>query len=189
METDEKTDWDPYTEELEPPLYTTNDSPPDYSPPTSYRIGSQTLLSPLVQVAELRAHLSLLRAFKNLRNDVEEANAAKLPEGTRTLDQRQRWAWFVGLAVDRFVISTAKLYQPLAEKSCCRFLDWVLRMQPLPLESWIQQEMPPLDVMMVWHAYLLNPTYVCTHAVYTPTILRLLFSLGGTQRTACAFRC
>ena len=26
--------------------------------------------------------------------------------------------------------------------------------------SWVRSEGPPLDVLMVWHAYMLNPAYV-----------------------------
>ena len=29
----------------------------------------------------------------------------------------------------------------------------------LPLDDWLQHGMPPVDVLMVWHAYLLNPSW------------------------------
>ena len=40
---------------------------------------------------------------------------------------------------------------------------WLSTVRVTPLDLWIhwvEQELPPLDVLMVWHAYLLNPKYV-----------------------------
>lgn len=56
---------------------------------------------PLVQTNELKAHLCLLRAFKILREAVEVDDVTDWPETIRMLDRQQRWAWFVGLAIDR----------------------------------------------------------------------------------------
>lgn len=80
------------------------DAPPAYTPPSAFAIGAKTLTNPLVQVQELKAHLALLRAFKDLRTTVEEGKAGNWPPATHILDSAQRWAWFVGLAVDRYVI-------------------------------------------------------------------------------------
>lgn len=98
----EKLDWD---QQSKPPAYsdTSSDQPPAYTPPSAFVIGSRTLTHPLVQIQELKAHLSLLRAFKNLRTVVEDGKVAEWPEVVRMLDPQQRWAWFVGLAVDRYV--------------------------------------------------------------------------------------
>lgn len=87
-----------------PPAYasaTDNDTPPAYSPPSSYNIGGQTLSAPLVTVEQLKAHLSLLRAFKNLRTVIEEGKDPRIPEYARGLESIPRWGWFVGLAVER----------------------------------------------------------------------------------------
>ncbi|TFY79889.1 hypothetical protein EWM64_g4122 [Hericium alpestre] len=51
----------------------------------------------------------------------------------------QRWAWFVSLAVERFE----------------RWSRVVVARGDIG--DWIATEIPPLDVCMVWHAYLLNP--------------------------------
>ncbi|KAF8202036.1 hypothetical protein K438DRAFT_1491970, partial [Mycena galopus ATCC 62051] len=48
----------------------------------------------------------------------------------------QRWAWFVGLSVERF------------EK-------WCKALRPHHVAKGLA--LPPLDVLMVWHAYMLNP--------------------------------
>ncbi|KAK6996819.1 hypothetical protein R3P38DRAFT_3070679, partial [Favolaschia claudopus] len=53
-------------------------------------------------------------------------------------DAGARWPWFVGLAVERF------------EK-------WCTALKPSHTEQGLASILPPLDVLMVWHAYLLNP--------------------------------
>jgi hypothetical protein len=46
----------------------------------------------------------------------------------------------------------------------CRFHRWLKAGVPLkPLNQWLEEELPPIDVLMVWHAYLLNPLYVTVH--------------------------
>lgn len=44
-----------------------------------------------------------------------------------------------------------------------RFRRWVKGVKFEKLRPWIQTQMPPLDVLMVWHTYMLNPAYVCPH--------------------------
>ena len=104
MDAKQNVDWD---QESKPPAYAANasngDAPPAYEAPKSFTIGSKTLTQPVVRVGELKAHLSLLRAFKNLRTLVEDGQITQWPEVVRVLDPEQRWAWFVGLAVDRYV--------------------------------------------------------------------------------------
>lgn len=93
--------------ESTPPPYSAKgsgvDQPPAYAPPTSYKIGAHTFTDPLVQVQELKAHLALLRAFKDLRATVEkgEFEFAFWPQSVKELNPQQTRAWFVGLAVDR----------------------------------------------------------------------------------------
>lgn len=77
------------------------DQLPAYRPPEHFTIGSKTFSTPLVQTSELKAHLCLLRAFKSLREAVESGDVTDWPETVKMLDRHQRWAWFVGLAVDR----------------------------------------------------------------------------------------
>lgn len=108
MDTKEKLDWD---QASKPPAYSepanangNTDQPPAYEAPTSFTIGAKTLTQPLVRIGELKAHLSLLGAFKNLRTLVEDGQITEWPEVVRVLDPSQRWAWFIGLAVDRCVM-------------------------------------------------------------------------------------
>ena len=79
--------------------------PPPYAPPRTYTVGTHTLAAPLVQPRELRAHLALLRAFAGLRATVARGafEFAFWPALVDELDAAQRWAWVVGLAVDRCV--------------------------------------------------------------------------------------
>ena len=42
-----------------------------------------------------------------------------------------------------------------------RFEKWIQAVEVKELSSWIQEHMPPVDVIMVWQAYMLNPRYVC----------------------------
>ena len=77
------------------------DQPPAYTPPSSFSIGGQVLTTPLVTIEQLKAHLSLLRAFKQLRSVIDEGADPRIPEYARALDPIPRWGWFVNLAVDR----------------------------------------------------------------------------------------
>ena len=92
-----------------PPPY---DQLPAYTPPENLTVGSKTFSTPLVHVDELKAHLCLLRAFKSLRTTVEAGDVADWLGAVRMLDRHQRWAWFVGLAVDRLTIPS---YLPFAQ--------------------------------------------------------------------------
>ncbi|GJE98082.1 hypothetical protein PsYK624_143040 [Phanerochaete sordida] len=129
-----------------------DDAPPPYRPPTSYSVGEHTLPNPLVSPEELRAHLCLLRAFRDLRTVVEGGQIGEWPAMVRAWTPEQRWAWFVGLAVERFQ-------------------SWAETMTPYTsLDTWIDREMPPIDVLMVWHAYCLNPMWYAEDTTRLPIL-------------------
>lgn len=73
--------------------------------PTTYRIGKNILDSPLVVREQVKAHLTLLEAFHHLKKTIQGAKPddLRLPSEVALLDLDRRWAWFVGLAVDRYV--------------------------------------------------------------------------------------
>lgn len=73
------------------------------STPTSYKIGDHVVQQPLVSIPMLKAHLALLRAFKQFKTMIEEKSAEelKLIPDARNLDKEKRWAWVVGLAIER----------------------------------------------------------------------------------------
>ena len=87
------------TEEL-PPSY-------DYTPPRQYVVGGRPVALAFVAIHQLKAHLTLLRAFKRLRAAVEADEGARLPDHIRNLQasegtlQALRWSCFVSLAVER----------------------------------------------------------------------------------------
>ena len=82
-----------------------SDPPPAYHVPHTYKIGSKILAAQdaMVNVKELKAHLTLLRAFKTLQTEVQTRTAAELnlPLIVENFDKKRRWSWFVGLAVER----------------------------------------------------------------------------------------
>ena len=86
-----------------PPGYSEREElPPGYTAGTTYTIGKHALSGPLVQIPHLKAHLSLLRAINGLRTIIEEGRDPRIPRDVFELDAPQRWAWFVGLAVERY---------------------------------------------------------------------------------------
>ena len=74
------------------------DPPPNYNVPTQFAIGNSLTDAPLVSIQEIKTHLSLLHAFAELKNSVD---AVQGPILGIQLNKEQRWAWFVGCAVER----------------------------------------------------------------------------------------
>ncbi|GBE89584.1 hypothetical protein SCP_1602470 [Sparassis crispa] len=136
-----------------PPTTTTR---PTCVAPTAYRIGGVTLEAPRVELDHLRAHLALLRTFKSLRTLIEDAAELGL-QGLR-MGTTARWAWFVGLAVERFQ-------------------RWAAVVRHESLFTWVATDLPPIDVLMVWHAYLLNPGWYAEDCVRLP-IMETMRELG-----------
>ncbi|KAH9930344.1 uncharacterized protein B0H18DRAFT_905631 [Fomitopsis serialis] len=124
--------------------------------PPAFPIGPNSLTNPLVSIKYVKAHLSLLGAFKTLGKRVETCPLEDLPVLARCLDYTpqtpRRWAWFVCLAVERFR----------------RWTKHVTANQDV--DSWVKAEAPPLDVLMVWHAYMLNPTWYAEDCLRIPRL-------------------
>jgi len=111
------------------------EQPPSYSEyptelPLAFPIGSKEV-QPLVNVTELQAHLKLLGAFDILKRSVGEQ---PLPEG---MDKEQAWVVFVNKAVHRFYT----LLQANWPDGC--------------VVASSETTTPPLDVVLIWHSYLL----------------------------------
>ena len=136
------------------------DNPPEYIPQSQFRVGKAVTLVPFVTPSQLKIHLGLLRAFRELKLKVQQnpdvANA--FPSLAGALDPEARWVWFLELALERYAVhshfplTTLRIVPP-------RFRRWVLalgvlRTSPTAVDN------PPLDVWLIWHAYMLNPTYV-----------------------------
>lgn len=113
---------------------------------STYRIGTQHT-PPLVEASDLHAHLVLLGAFHRLR---EEVRTQKGNANSDTPDQL--WAVFLERAVHRFELWVTKMIDVLAEEEASAG-------QPPPSDGFLDPDrIPPLDVIMVWHTYLLNPS-------------------------------
>ncbi|KAG5642977.1 hypothetical protein DXG03_001825 [Asterophora parasitica] len=119
-----------------------NDPPPTYAFIQKFKIGQQRTPAPLVTIQQLKGHLSLLHAFATLRDEIETLDTALYyNHGIIPFipgDKERRWGWFVGRAVERFSLWCGSLPYGATDKPAIDFL-------------------PPLDVLMVWHAYMLNP--------------------------------
>ena len=160
--------------DVPPPGYSERlEFPPDYSASaTHHTIGGQKLFSPLIRHSHIQAHLCLLRAIYNMRATILSGEDKRIPQEAMKLDATQRWAWFVGLAVERCVLTL--LRSRITNALSSRFTRWVSYTRVAPLQQWIQEELPPLDVLMVWHAYTLNPMSV----IWEPMPIRNVTNLG-----------
>ncbi|KAH8828620.1 hypothetical protein DL96DRAFT_1595199 [Flagelloscypha sp. PMI_526] len=115
-------------------------------PPESYTIGRKET-SPFVTVPQVKGHLALLHEFVGLhtrvdlltRDELEHYNS--LPNVIDTpgyTHMQQRWICFVQLAVERFEA-------------------WCLSLTQDDVNNFDEDSLPPTDVIMVWHSYMLNP--------------------------------
>ena len=115
------------SKETSPPQYTAHDAGPskngsgDSPAPPSYHleqlrlpVGGRVPKDPFVSVSQLKIHLGLLRAFRELRDRVTnlEANQDardKLPSLAQELEPQERWTWFLELALERYGPCTLRL--------------------------------------------------------------------------------
>jgi hypothetical protein len=123
-----------------PPSYASSSpiAPPEINPvtllPASFRVGPYNV-APFVTVPEMKMHLKLLAAFDALQGRVRTT-----PESQgEVLDGDTRWAVFCVRAEKGFERWTAQLET--------RERVGLLR----------GEDLPGLDVLMVWHSYMLNP--------------------------------
>ena len=98
--------------------------------PTTFPIGEKNV-HPLVNITELLAHLRILGAFDILKWKVQDQPR---PED---MSKDDIWVYFVNRAVHRFY---AYLQAPWPSDT---------------IQGSSEATMPPLDVLMVWHSYLL----------------------------------
>lgn len=112
--------------------------------PNHFKINGN-YVQPQVIPSDLEAHLVLLGAFNRLR---EEVRTVKGGLGDVAMQPDERYAVFLQRAVHRFE-------------------EWAVRMigcegdegdiNPRGSRALGPNEVPPLDVVMVWHTYMLNP--------------------------------
>ncbi|KAK2775485.1 hypothetical protein FQN53_003115 [Emmonsiellopsis sp. PD_33] len=176
----------PSTNEL-PPMYAQNDPnhvgkgdipsirPLHFAPP-----GTPPTLQQNVTTDECIVHLKLLAAIADLRDSISTTDGLfNLHDRdfhffpteeerlkAATLTREKRWAIYVGRAVDRFTTWHGRCVQTDGVGSHYGaltvsdiVLPGVLRSAPDRANTivWTADTLPPLDVLMVWHAYMLNP--------------------------------
>ena len=118
----------PEGSEQPPPAYTKYPT----ELPTTFPIGKHEV-PPLVNVTDLQAHLRLLGAFDRLKYTVQHPDGGP-PAG---MQQEHLWILFLNRAVQRFEAFMSA--------------TWPSNLVVASTEA----TMPPLDVLMVWHTYLL----------------------------------
>ena len=117
----------------QPPLFSTEYSTvAELELPTTFPIGEHEVV-PLVNVADLQAHLRLLGAFDRLKYTVQHP-VGEIPAN---IQQEDLWVLFLHRAVHRFETFMSA--------------TWPTNVVVASTEA----TMPPLDVLMVWHTYLL----------------------------------
>ncbi|KAG0707493.1 hypothetical protein DFH29DRAFT_895981 [Suillus ampliporus] len=132
-----------------PPLHESAQYVTEYDMPQTFKVGTKTT-EPLVLPGQLLGHLKLLHLFFAMRQKVEEGDT-RFPDLARQMSPEKRWAWFVSLAVERFE-------------------RWCGAITPTNIESYC---LPPVDVIMVWHAYLLNPGWYTEDTNRVPQLIAL----------------
>ncbi|GAA5986197.1 hypothetical protein JCM10908_006452 [Rhodotorula pacifica] len=122
----------------DPPDLRAETPPPPFSFPTSYPVGTHTRKEAretlFLTHSDVLTHLRLLEAFHHLRKLVEAASVGI----AGNLDSRARWSFFVEVSVYRLELYVRALAATENEGEADHFL-------------------PPLDVCLVLHAYILNP--------------------------------
>lgn len=115
--------------------------------------------------AECEAHLRLLAAFADLRDVVAERDGlfglwdiSAPDKDALALLREKRWGVYVARAADRFedwyTHCVPQTEAPLTVHGVERHPADPLAGSPI---VWTTDTLPPLDIIMVWHAYALNP--------------------------------
>ncbi|KAH9814432.1 hypothetical protein DFH28DRAFT_971717 [Melampsora americana] len=114
---------------------------------------------------QLNSHLKLLKAFSNLKSQIDSSiTFSFLHHQTHQTERcglnkiNNQFNLFLNLAVYRF------------EK-------WIKKIEEKGLIGIELNDLPPLDVLMVWHAYCLNPRWYCEDSIRLHSLLKLPFPL------------
>jgi len=135
--------------------------PPYYLEEVCFPVGGKVPQNSFVTPPQLKAHLGLLRAFRELKDRVTDLEANqdvrdKLPSLAQELGPQDRWTWFLELALERCVLCNPRACIGFAELQLCRFHRWASKLAVF-LQPNGALHSPPLDVWLIWHAYMLNP--------------------------------
>ncbi|RDL33351.1 uncharacterized protein BP5553_08790 [Venustampulla echinocandica] len=121
------------------------------------------------------AHLKLLSAFHTLKEDIgytdglfnlwdARCEMAEQRDQALVKMREKRWAIYIARAVERFQDWWIEVLCPMdqAERLQCKsMVDSNSRFREITergrVIKWTGEMLPPLDVLMVWHAFMLNP--------------------------------
>lgn len=120
----------------------------------SFTVGKQSVQA-LITAQDIRAHLTLLRAFQDLHSRVlDQKHIPHQDIPNDLLSPSSVWGWFLAKAAWRFELWLKFVIQSHQEA-------------PQDHGRWRPEEIPPLDVLLVWHAFLLVSE--CELAASPPT--------------------
>lgn len=123
----------------EPPSYEGDHDP---ALPTTFKVG-KSYTPPLITASPVRKHLFVLAAFQTLKRRVE--NASYTDSGLDPVPEPDvKWALYLLRANHRFQLWLEKVVKkPERERGEISLLT--------------DAEIPPMDVLVLLHAYMLNP--------------------------------
>ncbi|KAH8804126.1 hypothetical protein DL96DRAFT_1822810 [Flagelloscypha sp. PMI_526] len=104
-----------------------------FTPPDSYTVGGKET-SPFVTTLQVKGHLALLNEFVTLNRRVNSL----------TPDDLERYKSLPN-GTDHVASSAAQ------------FEAWCSSLTEEDVNSFDEESLPPIDVLMVWHSYMLNP--------------------------------
>ncbi|KAJ5095679.1 Protein of unknown function DUF1399 [Penicillium alfredii] len=118
------------------------------------------------------AHLKFLAVLADLRDTISSADglfgiydseADRYPYSTdeaRVRIREKRWAVYTARAVDRYTewwFKCLPMSRPLATISDLTHPSYTTVTNCETMILWDEKNMPPIDILMVWHSHMLNP--------------------------------
>ncbi|KAK9595731.1 hypothetical protein V6Z92_002226 [Aspergillus fumigatus] len=156
----------------QPPGYDQIDEQPSTIPPLDLSHNAGPPASTTVTRDQCVAHLKFIAALADLRDSVagndglfglHDPPPTEFPDHINEVRARmreKRWAVYTARAVDRYTKWWVKCVpndRPRARLTDLMDESYDHITQDIRLISWSKDSLPPLDVLMVWHAHMLNP--------------------------------
>ncbi|CAI7622403.1 unnamed protein product [Penicillium viridicatum] len=154
-----------------PPPYSVNEVGPPLELP-QLDLSSNLSASATITRDQCVAHLKFLAVLADLRDtissddglfDIYDAEAERFPNELNKARARiceKRWAVYTTRAVDRYTkwwSDGLPGSRPMATIDDLESIDYGNIINCGTIVAWSTENLPPLDILMVWHAHLLNP--------------------------------
>ncbi|KAE8372739.1 hypothetical protein BDV26DRAFT_285690 [Aspergillus bertholletiae] len=158
--------------DVDPPSYDQLDEPPPVLPPLDLVQTAGLSVASTVTQDQCIAHLKFLAALADLRDNVTSINGLfeiKDPDPAvfqSSIDdawarvKEKRWAVYTARAVDRYTTwwqTCVQLPEQSPKLHDLKETRYDSITQQNRAYNWSARTMAPLDVLMVWHAHMLNP--------------------------------